>query len=80
MGKAEFFVEYSYTFLLNCVIMEGGGALTWRESLERACAARTETPTCHILHFAAILSHLKNCFFTPSRRFFPRFADVGGAS
>ena len=37
-------------------------ALTWRESQERAWAARAETPTQHIWHFAAILPRLLNCF------------------
>ena len=37
-------------------------ALTWRESPERARAARAETPTQHIWHFAAILPRLLNCF------------------
>ena len=37
-------------------------ALTWRESPERAWAARAEMPTQHVWHFAAILPHLLNCF------------------
>ena len=36
-------------------------ALTWRESLERAWAARAETPIQHVWHFAAILPRLLNC-------------------
>ena len=37
-------------------------ALTWRESPERAWAARAETPIQHVWHFAAILPRLLNCF------------------
>ena len=37
-------------------------ALTWRESPERAWAARAEPPTQLVWHFAAILPRLVNCF------------------
>ena len=40
----------------------------------------TETPTQQVWHFATILPRSLNCFFTLSRHFFPRFADIGGAS
>ena len=33
-------------------------------------------PAVHVLHFAAILPHLQNCFFTLSGRFFQKFVPV----
>ena len=56
-------------------------ALTWSESQERACAVHAERPlntfgTCrHFTEFAKLLIE----FFTLSRRFFPRFTDVGAS-
>ena len=60
------------------MIADGGYALTWRESPERAYAALVEKPTQHVSTLPPFYRICCTGFFNLSRRFFLRFTDVGG--